>query len=72
MRILESYPGEFQELGPDALDEKLHKALEQLAPVRGGELQLIADLADEMGVTYTTRLHKMLDDLAELEESGEA
>ena len=45
MRILESYPGEFQEIGPDAMEEKLHKALAQVAPVRGGELQLIADLA---------------------------
>jgi hypothetical protein len=72
MRILESYPGEFQELGPDAMEEKLHKALAQLAPMRGGELQLIADLADEMGIAYAERMRKMLDDFADLEESGEA
>lgn len=71
MRILESFPGEFASLSPDELEEKLHKALTQLAPVRGGELQLVADLACEMEDAYKQRLSKMLEDFAELEASGD-
>lgn len=71
MKILESFPGEFAALTPEDLEEKLHKALEQLSPVRGGELQLVSDLALEMQEAYDLRVRKMLQDFAELEASGE-
>lgn len=38
---------------------------------RGGELQLILDLSEEMRALYAARLQQMLEDFAELEAEGE-
>lgn len=72
MKIMESYPGEFDSLSHEDLEEKLHKAISSLGKhTRGGELQLIADLSDEMSAKYMDRMEQMLTDFAELEAQGE-
>ena len=69
MKLTESYPGEVEERGADAV---LHDIAKALGVPRGGELQLVADLSSEMTDLYARRMEKMLADFAELEAAGEA
>lgn len=70
--IQESYPGEMSQLSDEDIEDKLHKAIASVQRhPRGGELQLIEDLASESSFLYAQRMRQMLDDFAELEASGE-
>lgn len=72
MRVLESYPGEFDDLTEDEVHEKVEKAVHMLGGrPRGGELQLMVDLGRELADAYQERTNKLLADFADLEAAGE-
>jgi hypothetical protein len=72
MRIVESYPGEFDDLSHEEVHEKIEKAVAMVTgKPRGGELQLMVDLSRSMSDSYRERMNKMMEDFAELEEAGE-
>jgi len=72
MRIVESYPGELEEMSPEAFEDRVRKAVAiKTRQVRGGELRLIEDLAREMSEAYNQRLGQFMDDFAELEITGQ-
>lgn len=68
--IEESFPGELDGLTDiqkaQKLDEVHHKTAEALGVQRGGEMQLILDLAQELGDAYEERRLKFLADFAEI------
>ena len=72
MRIVESFPGEFDLLSQEEIHEKIEKAVAMMSgKPRGGELQLMVDLSRDMSDRYRDRMHQLMDDFAELETAGE-
>lgn len=72
MRIVESFPGEFDLLSQEEIHEKIEKAVAMMSgKPRGGELQLMVDLSRDMSDRYRDRMYQLMDDFAELEEAGE-
>lgn len=74
LNIEESFPGEFDNLTDIQKAHKVEAAQQEVARAmglpRGGEMQLIADLAIELGEAYEKRRLKFLEDYAEIALEG--
>lgn len=69
-KIEESFPGEFEGYTTAGLlrraDVVIQKAVAARAPQRGGEVDIVTDLAGEMTALYEQRMQQLVQDYAQI------